>query len=344
MKTVLVTGGAGYVGSHCCKAFAEAGWSVVSLDNLSRGWREAVRWGPLVEADIADAEAVRSAITRYRPDLVAHFAAYAYVGESVEHPELYYRNNTMGTLVLLEEMRRAGVDRLIFSSTCASYGVPIRLPIDESHPQAPINPYGWSKFTIERMIEDFGRAHGLNAIILRYFNAAGCDPEGEIGEHHEPETHVIPLAIESALKQERAFTVNGSNLDTRDGTPVRDYVHVSDLAEAHVLAGETLLGAGGVHVYNLGTGIGTTIGELIDAVSRISRSKPRVAYGPPRQGDPAVLVAARGKAERELGWVPWQSTIDRIVETAVAWYRPRLLRKELPRVTLQLPGGGHRLI
>ena len=325
MKTVLVTGGAGYVGSHCCKAFARAGWSVVAFDNLSRGWRDAVKWGPLVVGEIGDADAVRDVIARYRPDIVAHLAAYTYVGESVERPELYYRNNTLGTLVLLEEMLKAGVDRLVFSSTCASYGIPLRSSIDESHPQAPINPYGWSKFVIERMIEDFGRAHGLNAIILRYFNAAGCDPEGEIGERHEPETHVIPLAIEAALKQDRTFTVNGSNLGTRDGTPVRDYVHVADLAAAHVLAGEKLLRGSGVHVYNLGTGVATTIGELIAAVGRISGSPPRVAYGPPRDGDPPILVAARGKAEIELGWVPSQSTIDRIVETAVAWYRPRLL-------------------
>src|SRR5262245_29277476 len=171
-------------------------------------------------------------------------------------------------------MLKAGVDRLMFSSTCASYGIPIRLPIDESHPQAPINPYGWSKFAIERMIEDFGRAHGLDAVILRYFNAAGCDPDGEIGEHHEPETHVIPLAVEAALRQDRTFTINGFDLDTRDGTAIRDYVHVADLADAHVLAGEKLITDRGVHVYNLGTGIGTSIGELIDAVARISGSTP----------------------------------------------------------------------
>ena len=324
MKTVLVTGGAGYVGSHCCKAFAQAGWSVVVFDNLSRGWREAVKWGPLVEGDIADAAALGAAFDRYRPDVVAHFAAYAYVGESVDRPEIYYRNNSFGTLVLLEEMLRAGISRMIFSSTCASYGLPIRTPIDEEHPQKPINPYGWSKFMIERMIEDFARAHGLSAVMLRYFNAAGCDPEGEIGERHEPETHVIPLAIEAALKQDRTFVFNGSDFDTRDGTAVRDYIHVADLAHAHVLAAEKLLGDRGVHVYNLGTGIGTTVAELVEAVGRISGSKLRIAYGPRRPGDPPVLVAARGKAERELRWVPQQSGIDRIVETALAWYRDRL--------------------
>ncbi|MEI9429874.1 UDP-glucose 4-epimerase GalE [Mesorhizobium sp. Cs1299R1N3] len=323
MKTVLVTGGAGYIGSHCCKAFAEAGWSVIAYDNLSRGWRDAVKWGPLVEGDICDAAAVSAALRQYKPDVVAHFAAYAYVGESVERPELYYRNNSFGSLVLFEEMLKAGVDKLIFSSTCASYGVPVRSPIDEMHPQSPINPYGWSKFIIERMVDSLSSAHGLNAVVLRYFNAAGCDPDGEIGERHEPETHVIPLAIEAAVRPGRIFTVNGTDFDTRDGTAVRDYVHVTDLARAHVLAGEKLLRDKGVDVYNLGTGTGTTVKELVDAVNRASGSRVPVVYGPRRAGDPPALVAAAGKAHRELGWVPKQSGIDRIVETALAWYRSR---------------------
>ena len=324
MKTVLVTGGAGYIGSHCCKAFAQAGWSVVAYDNLSRGWREMVKWGPLVEADVSDSQAIATALRKYQPDVVAHFAAYAYVGESVERPELYYRNNVFGTLVLLEEMLKAGVDKLIFSSTCASYGVPTRSPIDESHPQLPINPYGWSKFIIERMVEDFRAAHDLNAVVLRYFNAAGCDPEGEIGERHEPETHVIPLAIEAAIRQDQTFTVNGTDFDTRDGTAVRDYVHVTDLARAHVLAGEKLLRDRGGHVYNLGTGRGTTVKELVEAVGRISGSKLAVAYGPRRPGDPPELVASADKARQELGWKPEQSEIDKIVETALGWHRRRL--------------------
>ncbi|UCI34544.1 UDP-glucose 4-epimerase GalE [Mesorhizobium sp. B4-1-4] len=324
MKTVLVTGGAGYIGSHCCKAFAESGWSVIAYDNLSRGWRDAVKWGPIVEGDISDAATVSAALRQYRPDVVAHFAAYAYVGESVEHPELYYRNNSFGSLVLLEEMLKAGVDKLIFSSTCASYGVPVRSPIDEMHPQSPINPYGWSKFIIERMVDNLSSAHGLNAVILRYFNAAGCDPDGEVGERHEPETHVIPLAIEAAIRPDRIFTVNGTDFDTRDGTAVRDYVHVTDLARAHVLAGEKLLRDRGVDVYNLGTGTGTTVKELVDAVNRASGSRLPVVYGPRRAGDPPALVAAAGKAYRELGWTPEQSGIDRIVETALAWYRSRL--------------------
>lgn len=324
MRTVLVTGGAGYIGSHCCKAFAETGWSVVTYDNLSRGWRDAVKWGPLVEGDIADAGTVAAALRQYRPDVVAHFAAYAYVGESVEFPELYYRNNSFGTLVLIEEMLKAGVNRLIFSSTCASYGIPTRTPIDETHPQWPINPYGWSKFMIERMVEDFSRARGLNAVMLRYFNAAGCDPDGEIGERHEPETHVVPLAIEAAIRSGRTFTINGTDFDTRDGTAVRDYIHVSDLAEAHVLGGEKLLRDEGVHVYNLGTGNGTTVRELADAVGRISGQSLAVAFGSRRPGDPPALVAAADKARRELGWVPRRSSIDRIIETALAWHSSRM--------------------
>ncbi|TIM07963.1 UDP-glucose 4-epimerase GalE [Mesorhizobium sp.] len=324
MKTVLVTGGAGYIGSHCCKAFAESGWSVIAYDNLSRGWRDAVKWGPLVEGDICDGAAVAAALHQYRPDVVAHFAAYAYIGESVQRPELYYRNNSFGTLVLLEEMLKAGVDKLILSSTCASYGVPIRSPIDETHPQSPINPYGWSKFIVERMVDNLSDAHGLNAVVLRYFNAAGCDPDGEVGERHEPETHVIPLAVEAAVRSGRIFTINGIDFDTRDGTAVRDYVHVTDLARAHVLAGEKLLRDPGVHVYNLGTGTGTTVNELVDAVSRASGTRLPVAYGPRRAGDPPALVAAAGKAARELGWRPEQSGIDRIVETALTWYRRRL--------------------
>jgi UDP-arabinose 4-epimerase len=324
MKTVLVTGGAGYIGSHCCKAFAESGWSVITYDNLSRGWRDAVKWGPLVEADICDAAAVAAALHQHRPDVVAHFAAYAYIGESVERPELYYRNNSFGTLVLLEEMLKIGVDKLILSSTCASYGIPIRSPIDETHPQSPINPYGWSKFIVERMVDNLSDAHRLNAVVLRYYNAAGCDPDGEVGERHEPETHVIPLAIEAAVGSGRIFTINGTDFDTRDGTAVRDYVHVTDLARAHVLAGEKLLRDRGVHVYNLGTGNGTTVNELVDAVRRASGTRLPVAYGPRRAGDPPALVAAAGKAARELGWRPEQSGIDRIVETALAWYRSRL--------------------
>ena len=319
MKTVLVTGGAGYIGSHCCKAFARAGWKVVAFDNLSRGWRDAVKWGPLIEGDIADSAAVAAALAAHRPDLIAHFAAYAYVGESVERPDIYYRNNSFGTLVLLEEMRRAGINRLLLSSTCASYGAPIRIPIDESHPQSPINPYGWSKFIIERMLGDYHRAFGLNSTALRYFNAAGCDPEGEIGERHEPETHAIPLAILAALGKGDAFTILGTDFATRDCTAIRDYIHVTDLADAHVLAGEHLLRNDGVHIFNLGTGTGTTVREIIDAVGAACGRPVPTKEGPRRPGDPEALIASAEKARRVLGWQPRLSTIDRIVETAVSW-------------------------
>lgn len=319
MKTVLVTGGAGYVGSHCAKAFARRGWNVVTLDNLSRGWRDAVKWGPLIEADIGDADAVQQAITDYRPALIAHFAAYAYVGESVTAPEIYYENNVVRTLRLLEAAREAGLPPILFSSTCATYGHPVRPLIDESHPQTPINPYGWSKFIIERMLADYAAAHGLPSIALRYFNAAGCDPEGEIGERHEPETHAIPLAIAAALA-DAEFSVLGTDFDTPDGSAIRDYIHVTDLAEAHVLAGERLLHmAAGAEVYNLGTGCGTSVLQLVEAV-RAGTGRPLpIRKSPRRPGDPAVLVADATRAQKILGWTARNSSIDTIISTALAW-------------------------
>jgi UDP-arabinose 4-epimerase len=230
----------------------------------------------------------------------------------------------MGTLTLLDALRKSGMSRVIFSSTCASYGAPVRSPIDEEHPQLPINPYGWSKLIVERMLEDYGAAYGLGSVSLRYFNAAGCDPDGDIGERHEPETHVIPLAIAAGLHDDRCFTVNGTDFDTRDGTAIRDYVHVSDLAEAHVLAGEMLLQTGGVHSFNLGTGLGTTVMEVVEAANRAAGRRMRVQLGPRRPGDPAALVASAEKARRVLRWSPARSKIDFIVETAMKWYRSRL--------------------
>lgn len=320
MKTVLLTGGAGYVGSHCAKAFHESGWTVVTLDNLSRGNRDLVKWGPLIEADIADRAAVAAAVRQYRPDVCVHMAAYAYVGESVEKPELYYENNSAKSLALLETLTAEGVKKLIFSSTCASYGHPVKLPIDETHPQAPINPYGWSKFIIERMLEDFAVAHGFNSVALRYFNAAGCDADGETGECHEPETHVIPLALKAAIAA-TPFHINGTDFDTRDGTAVRDYIHVSDLARAHVLAAEALAGGRleGANVFNLGTGNGTSVAELVAAVGRAVGKPLNAVYGPRRAGDPALLIASAERAAKVLNWTPRCSDIDHIVETALRW-------------------------
>ena len=319
-RTVLVTGGAGYVGSYCCKAFAEAGWRVVVFDNLSRGWREFVRWGPLIEGDILDEAALLAAMDEVKPDAVAHFAALAYVGESVEQPELYYRNNTFGSLTLIEAMRKAGVGKLLFSSTCATYGVPHTTPIAEDHPQSPINPYGWSKLFVERMLADISAAHGLAYVALRYFNAAGADAEGQIGERHEPETHVIPLAIRGALASDYVFSIFGDDFDTRDGTAVRDYIHVSDLADAHCRALNHLHNGGQSEIFNLGTGTGTTVAEIAGAVERVAgRPLPRRVIGR-RAGDPPALIASAAKAERILGWKPRHSSIDNIVATAWRWH------------------------
>lgn len=319
-KTVFVTGGAGYVGSHCCKAFANAGWNVVVFDNLSRGWREMVRWGDLIEGDILDLESLKAAMARVKPDAVAHFAAFAYVGESVEEPGMYYRNNSLGTLNILDAMRANAVKNIVFSSTCATYGVPVRTPIDEEHPQSPINPYGWSKFIVEKMLADYSVAHDLRYAALRYFNAAGADPDGTIGERHEPETHVIPLAIRGALKNDYTFTIFGNDFDTRDGTGLRDYIHVADLADAHCRALEYLLKGGQSDVFNLGTGNGTTVEEIAAAVEYVSgRPLPR-KIGPRRAGDPPALVASAEKAQRILGWKPEHSDIKTIIASAWRWH------------------------
>jgi UDP-arabinose 4-epimerase len=250
---------------------------------------------------------------------VAHFAAFAYVGESVSDPALYYENNAAGTLALLDSMRAVGCARLLFSSTCAGYGVPQYLPVDEAHPQHPINPYGWSKMIVERMLEDYGRSYGLSSVALRYFNAAGCDPDGEIGERHEPETHAIPLAIEAALLPQKPFTVFGTDFPTPDGTAIRDYIHVEDLARAHLLAAEMLMQRTGSHAFNLGTGVGTSVLEIIDAVKRVAGREATVIYGPRREGDPPRLVASFAKADHQLGWRPQCSGIDFMIETALKW-------------------------
>jgi UDP-arabinose 4-epimerase len=319
LKTILVTGGAGYVGSHCCKAFANAGWKVVVFDNLFRGWRDMVKWGPLIEGDILDRAALDAALAEVKPDVVAHFAALTYVGESVEDPGLYYRNNSFGAFNLLEAMRAAGVNKLIFSSTAATYGVPQETPMPEDHPQLPINPYGWYKLFVERMMADYAAAYDLRYAALRYFNAAGADAEGEVGERHEPETHVIPLAARGALRDDYVFTIFGDDFETRDGTCVRDYIHVSDLGRAHAAAADYLLGGGAAMAFNLGTGDGTTVKEIADAIEAVSgRPLPR-RIGPRRAGDPAVLVASNARAKAILGWAPRQSSIDEIVQSAWAW-------------------------
>lgn len=317
---LFVTGGAGYIGSHCCKAFAARGWEVVVFDNLSRGWRDFVRWGRLIEGDVLDLDAVTAAMVETKPDAVVHFAALAYVGESVLEPARYYRVNTVGAMNVLDAMRATDVDRIVFSSTCATYGEPQAVPIDETHPQAPINPYGRSKLMVERVLADYERAYELRHVALRYFNAAGADPDGEIGERHEPETHVIPLAIRGAMGDGYTFTIFGDDFDTRDGTAVRDYVHVMDLADAHCRAVDHLAGGGGSDVFNIGTGTGTTVAEIASAVEKVAQKPVARRIGGRREGDPAILAASSKKAETVLGWRPARSHIDLIIRDAWAWH------------------------
>jgi UDP-arabinose 4-epimerase len=294
---------------------------VVVYDNLSRGWADFVKWGPLIQGDILDTEHLTRAMRDTKPHAVAHFAALAYVGESVTQPADYYRTNTAGALSVLTAMRQAEVASIVFSSTCATYGVPQRTPIDETHPQQPINPYGWSKLFVERMLADHNTAYGLRHVALRYFNAAGADPAGEIGERHEPETHVIPLAIRGAMRTDFEFTIHGADYDTRDGTAVRDYIHVSDLADAHLRALAHLNGGGTSDVFNLGTGHGTTVQEVADAVQVASGRALRRTLGPRRPGDPPTLVADAAKAARILGWAPKHSDIGSIIRDAWRWHQ-----------------------
>jgi UDP-arabinose 4-epimerase len=319
-KTVFVTGGAGYVGSHCCKAFSNAGWNVVVYDNLSRGWEDFVKWGPLIKGDILDVDKLTQEMRRVRPDAVVHFAALAYVGESVSCPEDYYRTNTMGALNVLSAMRKNSVEKIVFSSTCATYGIPNRSPIDESHAQRPINPYGWSKLFVEQILADHEHAYAIRHVILRYFNAAGADPEYDIGERHEPETHVIPLAIFAAQRKTKGFKLFGTDYETHDGSAVRDFIHVTDLAMAHLYALDHLQKYNKSDVFNLGTGNGTSVLEVIDAVSKIAETKVAVIPEPRRPGDPAILVADSQKARQLLGWEPQNSKIQKIVEDAWFWH------------------------
>jgi len=318
---VLVTGGAGYIGSHTCKALALAGYTPVTYDNLSSGHRQAVQWGPLVEGDLADRVLLNNVLREYSIKSVIHFAAYAYVGESMHHPGKYFRNNVANSLNLLEAMQDAGVMRVVFSSSCATYGMPETLPIRENHPRNPVNPYGESKLFIERALSWLGSAHDLRSATLRYFNAAGADPAGEIGENHEPETHLIPLAIQSALGQRQHIEIFGTDYPTPDGSAIRDYIHVGDLAAAHVAALEYLLRGGESTTLNLGTGNGYSVRQIIAAVERISGCRVPFVESARRAGDPPELVADAGKAASVLNWVPEFSDLDTIVETAWRWHQ-----------------------
>lgn len=321
MKHVLVTGGAGYIGSHACKALAAAGYVPVTFDNLVYGHEWAVKWGPFVCGDILDRTALDAVFEQYRPIAVMHFAAFAYVGESVTNPGKYYRNNVAGSLNLLEAMRDHGVDRFIFSSTCATYGVPSVVPIAEMHPQHPINPYGASKLMIERMLRDFDVAHGLRSISLRYFNAAGADPEGETGEAHDPETHLIPLVLDAAAGKRPYITVYGDDYDTPDGTCIRDYIHVADLADAHVRGLAALESGAKTTAYNLGNGRGFSVKEVIDAAKTVTGRDIPVRMGERRAGDPPRLVGDATHIQNELGWQPQHADLEDMVDTAWNWHR-----------------------
>jgi UDP-arabinose 4-epimerase len=317
---VLVTGGAGYIGSHTCKALSAAGYRPVTLDNLVYGHRWAVQWGPLELGDIGDTEFLTAVMRQHRIEAVIHFAAYAYVGESMTEPGKYFRNNVTNSLLLLEAMHASGVKNLVFSSTCATYGVPEQIPIGEDHPQRPVNPYGESKLFVERAMQWYRQAHGLSSVALRYFNAAGADPGGAIGEDHDPETHLIPLTIAAALGQGPSLRIFGTDYPTPDGTAVRDYVHVTDLASAHVQALEYLLRGGEPTALNLGTGTGHSVREVVAAVERTSGRTVPTVESPRRPGDPPQLVAAAGRTREVLGWEPQFSDIDTIVSTALRWH------------------------
>jgi UDP-arabinose 4-epimerase len=316
---VLVTGGAGYIGSHTCKALAKAGFTPVTYDSLVYGHDWAVKWGPLERGDILGSGRLAAVLKRYHPLAVIHFAAFAYVGESVTDPAKYYRNNVVGTLSLLEAMREEGVSNIVFSSTCATYGIPTAVPITENEPQKPINPYGTSKLMVEQILGDFRAAYGLNSVALRYFNAAGADPEGEIGEAHDPETHLIPLVLDAARGKRANITIFGEDYDTEDGSCIRDYIHVQDLARAHVLAMERLRSGALKPAYNLGTGRGYSVKEVIAAARRATNLTIPVAHGPRRPGDPARLVADASAARTDLGWTPALADIEEIIATAWRW-------------------------
>ncbi|MDL2399690.1 UDP-glucose 4-epimerase GalE [Rhizobium mayense] len=318
-ETVLVVGGAGYIGSHTCLDLANKGFRPVVYDNFSNGHREFVKWGPAEEGDIRDRARLDEVLAKHKPAAILHFAALIEVGESVKDPVSFYENNVIGTLTLLSAAQAAGIGAFVFSSTCATYGLPQSVPLDESHRQVPINPYGRTKYIVEQALADYDQYKGLRSVVLRYFNAAGADFEGRIGEWHTPETHAIPLAIDAALGRRQGFKVFGSDYDTRDGTCVRDYIHVLDLADAHVRAVEYLLRGGESVALNLGTGTGTTVKELLSTIETVSNRPFPVEYVGRREGDSTTLVANNDKARDILGWSP-KYDLSRIIESAWNWH------------------------
>lgn len=318
-RKILVVGGAGYIGSHTCLALADRGYVPVVYDNFSSGHREFVKWGPCEEGDIRDGARLRDVLIQHKPVAALHFAGLIDVGQSFREPAAFYDVNVSGTLTLLSALVDAGIGVLVFSSTCATYGAPETLPIDENHPQNPINPYGRTKYIAEQALRDFDDCGMIRSVVLRYFNAAGADVESRIGEWHIPETHVIPLAIATALGRRYSFSVFGTDYDTRDGTCIRDYVHVSDLADAHVRAVEYLLGGGKSTAVNLGTGTGTSVKEIVTAVEFLGNRRLPLSHEERRPGDPAILVASSRRAQQLLGWEPQRGLKD-IIDTAWCWH------------------------
>jgi UDP-arabinose 4-epimerase len=320
---VLVTGGAGYIGSHTAKHLARSGHEPIVLDNFSEGHRWAVKWGRLAEGDLADQDFVLRTLRNFNIEAVIHFAADALVAESVANPRKYYWNNVVNSLRLLDAMAESGVRHIVFSSSCATYGVPTRVPISEDHPQSPVNPYGQTKLMTERILRDYDPAYNLRWVALRYFNAAGADPDGEIGEDHDPETHLIPIAVQAALGRRPHVEIYGTDYPTPDGTAVRDYIHVTDLARAHLMALEYLVRGGASAAVNLGTGLGHSVREVIAAVGKLCGGHVPVKEGPRRAGDPPALVAEVSNASKVLGWKAEYPELRSIVESAWKWHASR---------------------
>lgn len=321
MTTILVTGGAGYIGSHTCRRLSQHGFAAVALDNLCRGHESFVQWGPLVRADVRDTDAIAEAIRRFNVQAVLHFAAFAYVGESVAHPAMYFGNNVSGTMALLEAMRATECKKIVFSSTCAVYGEPRVMPITEKCSKDPVNPYGRSKLMCETILADYAAAYGIDCAYLRYFNACGADPDSKVGELRDPETHLIPRALMSLLGHIDDFQVFGADFPTSDGTAIRDYIHVVDLADAHILALKRLLQGCRSDAFNLGTGVGYSVKDVLDMVRRVTGRMIPAATGPRRPGDPPCLVADPSKAKSVLGFAPKHSDLETIVRTAWQWHQ-----------------------
>lgn len=321
MKDILVIGGAGYIGSYMCKYLAKHGYNPIVFDNLIYGHRQAVKWGPFIKASMSDSNLLGEIFEKYEIVAVMHFAAFCYVGESVTEPAKYYRNNVSETINLLQIMIEKRVSNFIFSSTCATYGEPMEIPITEEHPQNPINPYGKSKLMVEQILDDFKNAYGLQSISLRYFNATGADPDGELGEDHRPETHLIPLILQTALGQRETINIFGDDYQTKDGTCIRDYIHIADLAQAHLLALERLLNGFDGERYNLGNGDGYSVKEVIEVARQVTGKQIPTKIVERRPGDPAVLIGSSEKIVNELGWKPQFADPNTIIETAWKWHK-----------------------